>query len=77
MRVDFNGIMREMTEEEIKEFEQADVSTGTNEKDSNIADRVNKLEEQSKNNTTEITSLREALNIVQEFLNSLSKTTDK
>ena len=76
MRVDFNGIMREMTSEEIKELEYPTTFfPENNETDGDISERVSKLEKQIENTNTEIVSLKEILNVIKEILMALDKTT--
>lgn len=66
MRIDFNGIMREMTIEEIKELEYlTNFFPENNDKDNYISERISNIEKQIENTNTEITSLRKIMNIIK------------
>lgn len=66
MKIDFNGIMREMTIEEIKELDcLTNLFPENNDKDNYISERISNIEKQIENTNTEITSLRKIMNIIK------------
>lgn len=68
MIIDFNGVVREMTTEEIERLENlTTLFTENNETDNDISERINKLEKEAANTVIELTNLREAINAVKKL----------
>ena len=76
MIIDFNGIVREMTAEEIERLEYlTSLFPEKNEIYSGILERINKLEQESTKNVLELSSLKETINTVKNLLLSYDKST--
>ena len=68
MKVNINGITREMTQEEIKVFEEENCLIENNNPESDISERVKRLEKEISDTSTEVTNLQEALCEVYEAI---------
>lgn len=76
MIIDFNGIVREMTAEEIERLEYlASHIPEKNEMYSAISERINKLENENTKNVLELLTLKETMNNVKNLLLSSDKST--
>ena len=71
MKINFNGITREMTEEEVKAFEEENRSLESNKQESDISERVKRLEENRADTNEELSSLRKAFGAIKETLEGL------
>lgn len=74
MKINFNGVTREMTEREINAFEEENRLLENDKTQSDISERVKKLEKDRYNTATELASIREALNVIKAVVTALDKT---
>lgn len=74
MKINFNGVTREMTEGEIKAFEEENRLLENNHSESDISERIKRLEKDRTNTATELTSIREAINVIKAVVTALDKT---
>lgn len=75
MKIDFNGATREMTAEEIKAFEEENRSLESIKQESDISERVKRLEENRADTNEELSSLRKAFGAIRETLEGLRSLT--
>lgn len=76
MIIDFNGIVREMTAEEIEKLEYlTSLFPEKNEIYSGILERINQLEKESTKNVLELSTLKEAISTVKNLLLAYDKST--
>ena len=75
MKININGIIRDMTEEEIKAFEEESSLLENNKAESDISERVKRLEQKTSDASSEITSLKNAFGAIKETLESLRNLT--
>lgn len=75
MKIDFNGATREMTAEEIKALEEENRSLESNKQESDISERVKRLEENRADTNEELSSLRKAFGTIKETLEGLRNLT--
>lgn len=76
MIIDFNGIVREMTTEEIEKLEYlTSLFPEKNEIYSGILERINQLEKESTKNVLELSTLKEAISTVKNLLLAYDKST--
>lgn len=68
MKINFNGITREMTAKEIKALEEESSLLENNNSESDISERVKILEKEMSDTSTEVTNLQEALCEVYEAI---------
>ena len=68
MKININGITREMTAEEIKAFEEEKHLLENDKAESDISKRVEILEKEMSDTSTEVTNLQEALCEVYEAI---------
>lgn len=68
MKINVNGVIRDMTAEEIKAFEEENRSLESNKAESDISKRVEILEKEMSDTSDEVTSLQEALCEVYEAI---------
>ena len=75
MKININGITREMTAEEIKAFEEEKHLLENDNSESDISERLKRLEKKTSNTSTEITSLKEAFVALKETMSNLRNLT--
>ncbi|MEE1075972.1 MAG: hypothetical protein UHY68_01750 [Acutalibacteraceae bacterium] len=76
MIIDFNGIVREMTAEEIEKLEYlTSLFPEKNEIYSGILERINQLEKESTKNVLELSTLKEAISTMKNLLLAYDKST--
>ncbi|MEE1282208.1 MAG: hypothetical protein UHK60_08185 [Acutalibacteraceae bacterium] len=76
MIIDFNGVVREMTAEEIERLEYLiSLFPEKNEIYSAISERIQKLENENTKTVLELSTLKETMNNVKNLLLSFDKST--
>lgn len=61
MKINFNGITREMTAEEIRALEEENCLLENNNSESDIPERLKRLEKEMSDTSNQVTDLQEAL----------------
>lgn len=74
MKINFNGVIRDMTPEELKVFEAEKHLLESNKSEGDITERIKRLENDRANTTTELVGIKEALNFIKNVITALDKS---
>lgn len=75
MKINFNGITREMTAEEIKAFEDEHRLLGNGDSENEISERLKKVENKISNISLEISTLKDTFLTLKETMSNLRNLT--
>lgn len=74
MKINVNGVIRDMTPEELKVFEDEKHSLENNKVESDISERLKRLEEKTSGTSTEITSIKNSFGSLQNAFGAIKET---